>query len=86
MSLTRPCSARAPLSLTPRPEGPSFAELTSGIDETAVDERLVEMCKKELLNVDEVRLLPKRCRNTLLKHLARSKREESAKKSQDGRR
>ena len=40
-----------------------------------VDERLVEMCKKELITAPEVKLLPKRCRGTLLKYLAQSKPE-----------
>ena len=40
----------------------------------AVDDRLVEMCKKELLSLQNAKLLPKRCRSTLLKYLASEQR------------
>lgn len=43
-----------------------------------VDRRLVEMCKKELVTVEDVKDLAKRCRNTLLKYLAQTKREEDS--------
>ena len=43
-----------------------------------VDRRLVEMCKKELVTVEDVKDLAKRCRNTLLKYLAQRKREEDS--------
>ena len=56
--------------------GSSYDEDPILMEEAAkVDERLVEMCKKELITAPEVKLLPKRCRGTLLKYLAQSKPE-----------
>ena len=40
----------------------------------AEDDMLVEMCKKELLSLQNAKLLPKRCRSTLLKYLASEQR------------
>lgn len=48
-----------------------------------VDERIVKMCKKELVAAKDVKLLGTRCRKTLLKYLAQQKQKDEKRKESE---